>query len=150
MRGTARGSVAGLLLACTVSGCASGGATTGGPDEYGAISPESAATQFLEAVRRNDYRSMGHLFGTPEGPAERSLGRVEVEQRMFVLASILQHRSFSIRPNPLSGEEGRVQLLAEMVGTRNGDVSVPIITVPYRGRWFVERIQTDPLTRGGR
>ncbi len=35
--------------------------------------------------------------------------------------------------------------MADMVATRNGDVSVPFITAPYRGRWFVEQILTDAL-----
>jgi hypothetical protein len=102
--------------------------------------------QFLDAAVRSDYRVMARLFGSADGPAEQSMGQVEVEQRMFVLGSLLAHSSYSLRPMDVAMEGGRERIMAEMVGTRNGDVTVPFITVGYRGRWFVEQILTDRLS----
>lgn len=134
--------------AAALGACASG--TGGAPPTveaaYGALSPESAVSQFLDAVRRNDYALMGRLFGTVDGPAEEDMGRVQVEQRMFVLASLLRHSSFEIRPTQMAEAENKTRLIVDMVGTRNGDVSVPFVASTDGGRWFVERILTDALS----
>jgi hypothetical protein len=147
MRGIVRGSAAGLF-ALTLAGCASGGGLSQGPDAYGALSSQSAVGQFLDAANRNDYRLMARLFGNADGPAERDLGQAEVEQRMFVLSSLLKHASYALREMDVAMEGGGRRVIANMVGTRSGDVSVPFATVSHQGRWFVERIFTEPLTGG--
>ena len=139
--------VAMLMVALAAVGCASG---TGGAaptigEGYGALSAESAVGQFLDAVKRQDYQVMSRLFGTARGPAEDRFGRVEVEQRMFVLAGLLQHSSYALRPLPVAEAEGKSRYIADMVGTRYGNVSVPFIAVASQGRWFVEQIVTDVL-----
>lgn len=142
----------GVALTMAVSACASGGGGGAGPtieDAYGALSPESAVGQFLDAAKRNDYGLMARLFGTTQGPAIERMGRVEVEQRMFVLASILRHQSYSLRPMGVAAAEGKRRVIAEMVGTRNGDATVPFVAALNRGRWFVEQVMTDDLTSGG-
>lgn len=135
--------VAGLALV----GCASsGGAGAGyGADLYGAESAQAAIGRFLDAARAGDYPAMARLFGTDEGPAERRWGRAETEQRMFVLASLLAPRTWELRPNPLAGARGASRWMVDLTGTRNGDVSVPFITVSDGNRWFVERIATEGL-----
>ncbi len=141
----------GVALPCLVAGlaligCASGRAGAAGSGTgYGASSAESAVAEFLEGVGRRDYPAMARLFGTREGPAERRWGRVETEQRMFVLAGLLSYRSYRLRPLPVGEDGGRARWIADMAGTRRGDVSVPFIVAPHRGRWFVERIVTESL-----
>ncbi|MDX1393760.1 MAG: hypothetical protein R3195_05195 [Gemmatimonadota bacterium] len=140
--------VAGAVLlastACASSG--GGGAATTIDNAYGAMSSESAVGQFLDAAKRSDYQLMARLFGTRAGPAERTHGRVETEQRMYILASLLQHQSYSLRRMPVAEEEGQQRVAADMVGTRNGDVSVPFVVSNNNGRWFVEQIRTESLT----
>lgn len=147
MRGILRGQAAGLLV-LALAGCASGGTLSQSAEAYGALSPQSAVGQFLDAANRQDYRLMARLFGSSGGPAERDLGQAEVEQRMFVLSSLLQHASYSLREMDVAMEGGGRRVIADMVGTRSGDVSVPFATASNQGRWFVERIFTDPLTGG--
>ncbi len=145
--------VAGALSSLVVlGGCASGGG--GGnaltiDEAYGSLSAESAVAQFLDAAQRNDYQLMSRLFGTADGPAVNEHGVAEVEQRMFILASLLRHGSYDLRQMLLTEAEGKTRIIADMVGTRNGNVSVPFITTSNRGRWFVEQILTDALTNGG-
>lgn len=148
MRGIVRASAAGLIV-LTLAACASGGGLSEGREAYGALSAQSAVAQFLDAANRSDYRLMARLFGSSDGPAEGELGRVEVEQRMFVLASLLRHASYSLREMDVAMEGGGRRVIADMVGTRNGDVSVPFGTAVNQGRWYVEQIFTDPLTGGG-
>lgn len=134
-----------LTAACATSG--GGGAPTI-ETAYGALTAESAVGQFLDAAKRNDYQLMSRLFGTRNGPAEGRLGRVEVEQRMYILASILRHQSYSLRRMAVAEGEGQQRVAADMVGTRNGDVTVPFLAAVNDGRWFVEQIQTEALTGG--
>lgn len=135
--------LAGLALV----GCASrgGAGAAAGTDLYGAESAEAAIGQFLEAARLRDYPAMARLFGTDEGPAERRWGRVETEQRMFVLARLLAPRAWKLRPNPVAGAGGASRWVVDLTGTRNGEASVPFIIVSDGNRWFVERIGTEGL-----
>lgn len=135
--------VAGFALA----GCAShGGATAEYRTElYGAESAEAAIGRFLAAAKLRDYSAMARLFGTEEGPAERRWGRAETEQRMFVLARLLEPRAWDLRPNPVAGAGGASRWMVDLTGTRNGEVSVPFIIVSDGSRWFVERIVTEGL-----
>lgn len=135
--------VAGFALA----GCASrgGAGAESGTDLYGAESSEAAIGRFLDAARLRDYAAMARLFGTDEGPAERRWGRTETEQRMFVLAGLLAPRAWELRPNPVAGPDGASRWMVDLMGTRNGDVSVPFFIVSDGNRWFVERIGTEAL-----
>ena len=139
-------SLALILVATPLAACASGGNQVFDDSAYGAMTPEMAVTGFLDAARTDEYRQMANLFGTADGPAERSMGRAEVEQRMFVLASILEHSGYELRRLNLTEEPGRARVFADMQGTRSGNVTVPFLTARNEGRWFVEQIETRPLT----
>lgn len=140
-----------LCIGVLVAGaCASSGSLSQDPSLYGSATPEQAVGAFLGAADAQDYQAMGRQFGTPEGPAEREMGLAEVEQRMVVLARLLQHDEYQLRrENAPGGEPDRTRLVAEMTGTRNGSVSVPVITATTdRGRWFVEQLELRELTSG--
>jgi hypothetical protein len=133
-----------VTSACASSGSSSGGATI--ESAYGALSAESAVGQFLDAANRSDFQLMARLFGTRDGPASEDLGRVEVEQRLYILGSLLRHQSYELRRVPVAEEEGQHRIAVDMVGTRNGDVTVPFLAANDGGRWFVEEIMTEALT----
>lgn len=141
-----------LLAAAAVplAGCASSsGGLSGEPSEYGSPTGEVAATRFLEAANRQDYQGMSQQFGTRSGPAETTMGVTEVEQRMMVLAGLLGHDSFELQRRDLARiGPNRARYVATMQGTRRGTVQLPVITVESEeGRWFVERLVMDQLTR---
>ena len=93
--------------ACASSGGA--GNTSTIESAYGALSAEAAVGQFLDAAKRNDYQLMSRLFGTRRGPAVETIGRIEIEQRMYVLASVLQHSSYSLRRVPVGEVDHQIQ-----------------------------------------
>ena len=137
----------GILLALAALGCASGGSgSAGGGDAWGAATAEDAVRSFLDAAKRDDYRAMAALFGSSQGPALQRLGRTEVEQRMFVLASLLEHDGYAVRPSGLTEGSGAIRFLVDMTGTRNGSVTVPVVVASYAGRWYVQQVVTTPLT----
>jgi hypothetical protein len=144
--------VAGVILLGTTACASSGGGASGTTIDsaYGALTAESAVGQFLDAAKRSDYQVMSRLFGTREGPANERNGRIETEQRMYILASLLRHSSYSLRRVPVAEADGQNRIAADMVGTRYGNVSVPFLTSNNKGRWFVEQIGTESLTGTGR
>jgi len=133
-----------LTTACASSGGSGSAATI--ESSFGALSAESAVGQFLDAAKRKDYNLMSRLFGTREGPATETLGRIETEQRMYVLAAFLRHESYTLRRVPVAEAEGQRRVVADMVGTRNGSVAVPFLASVSKGRWFVEQITTEALS----
>ena len=133
-----------------LSGCASStGGLSGDPADYGGPTAEVTVTRFLEAAGREDYQAMSRQFGTREGPAERRLGIAEVEQRMMVLGGLLAHEGFGLERRDLARiGPGRARFVATLRGTQDGTVQVPVVAVQAAdGRWFVERLVMDALTR---
>lgn len=137
--------VAGLLAACA----SSGGGLSGDPAEYGSPDPRMAIERFFEGAAEKDYQMMGQQFGTPDGPAEERLGITEVEQRMMFLSGLLQHRDFELREADLARTgPDRTRFVATLNRREEGRIDVPVVVaVTADERWFVERIDTDPLTR---
>ena len=153
MRAGARGAavlVAAATLAAAACGGGGGGQLTASPSEYGAPTAEQAVRSFLDAAGQEEYPVMGRVFGTRQGPAEARLGVTNVEQRMIVLSGLLQHDSYTLRPSTLTEPEPHSRRFnATITGTRQGEVTVPIFAVrSENGRWFVERLDTAPLTTG--
>lgn len=146
--------LAAVLLAAVsfpLAGCASSsGGLSGDPADYGSPTAEVAVSRFLDAARQQDYQAMSRQFGTREGPAEARLGVAEVEQRMMVLGGLLRHDGFRMERRDLARiGPRRARFVATLSGTRNGTVQVPVVAVETpEGRWFVERLVMDPLTRG--
>lgn len=139
-----------VALAAAACGGGGQGQLTSSPSEYGAPTAEQAVRTFLDAAGGEEYPVMGRLFGTRQGPAEARLGVTNVEQRMIVLSGLLQHDSYTLRPSTLTEPEPHSRRFnATMTGTRQGEVTVPIFAVRSEdGRWFVERLDTAPLTTG--
>lgn len=148
-----------LLGAFALVGCGSSGggsaynpapvavAPVGG---YGAESSESAVARFLDAAATENYAGMWAVFGTSEGAAIERFGVAETESRMVVLSRLLKHRDYEMRVSNLAGlGPNRVRYEVRMVGTRKGDVMVPMVTVSDgRGRWFLEQFEADRLSGG--
>ena len=141
-----------LLAAAAVPlvGCASSsGGLSGDPAEYGSPTAEMAVTRFLEAAREQDFQAMSRQFGTRQGPAESTMGVNEAEQRMMVLGGLLRHDDFDLERRDLARVgPHRTRFVATVRGTRKGTVRLPVIAVETaEGRWFVERLVMDALTR---
>lgn len=144
------GAASALFLLLVLSSCASTGhSLSGDPANYGSPTAEMAIRRFLNGVGSSDYMAMGRQFGTRQGPAEARMGTTELEQRMIVLAGLLKYEDYSLRREDLAQlGPHRTRYVATLTGTREGQVDLPVVAAQAEdGRWYVERIQVDALTR---
>jgi hypothetical protein len=104
-------------------------------------SPESAIREFLDAVRANSIGTMSELWGSARGPARNYMSREELQQRLTIIRTYLQHDKFELVESQgvrsTVGTERTVQVRLE----RNGCAAVvPFMVVPYQGGWLVSNI----------
>ena len=96
----------------------------------------------------DEIETMARLFGTREGSVLERHPRDEVEQRMFLIARILQHTDYA-----LAGERavpGRSREAIEVrvnLTTNEGVKTVPFTVVrTSAGEWLIENIDLVAIT----
>lgn len=138
--------------------------------QYSTVAPVAAQLsleRFLQAANDRDFRSMGRLFGTADGPAMdtgssfgcffKKVGswfggtactrREEVELRMDAIASILRHDDYHIvREELVAGRRSPARrLIVDLTIDGESVRAMPFVMVQTReGRWMVEQV---PLER---
>ena len=140
-----------VLAACTtqvVSEPSSGASTS---QLSAGVAPALAVEAFLNAANDDDWATMGRLFGTKDGPFERTGGsRQEVELRMNAIALILKHNDFSVvAQNRAPGRENPTIRVGVDITTDDG-ILVPdvgfFVVESNDGPWLVEEIELVKLT----
>jgi hypothetical protein len=147
----------GLLLGATavLSACASSPAPSGA---YGAgaaanadIAPTMVIERFLRAANQNDLDTMATLFGTAAGPVTRSWPRKEIDDRMFLIASLVRHSDYTILGEQIvPGRRGEATLYNVRLVGAQGTVQVPFTLVLARKQWLIEQIGIERLTNPNR
>lgn len=106
------------------------------------VSPEAAVRGFLNAVKANSLTAMGELWGSARGPARSYMKRDELDQRLTIIRTYLEHETFEILESQAAmpaGPDGRRSLQVRL--TRRGCTPVvPFAVVPYGGGWLVSDI----------
>ena len=145
----------GILVVLTASACG-GGSAGSGSQEFrtpAAQSQEPAllVERFLRAANANDLETMTRLFGTPRQTIVEREGRMRAERRMYVLASILRHRDYSIvGKQTVPGRMLDAIELQVRIETEDETATVPFLVVRSNdGGWIIEQIGIEPLTSGG-
>lgn len=104
--------------------------------------------QFLRAANTKDYGTMSRLFGTKQGPIVDLYDRRHVDQRMLVLAVLLEHENHALQdvaPVPGRGEGAR-QVIVRMT-LRGRETEVPYTIVRSdAGSWLVEQVDLERIT----
>jgi hypothetical protein len=114
----------------------------------GAPAAPAAVERFMQFAAVRDYAGMGWVFGTSAGPIIQRDPVPEVEQRMYALASLLEHDGFAVgagTPVPGRAQEA----LRFDVSVRRGfrTLQVPFTTVRGPGnRWYVEQVAVEAIT----
>ncbi|HET7274889.1 MAG TPA: hypothetical protein VFI91_06895 [Longimicrobiaceae bacterium] len=114
----------------------------------GAPAARAAVESFLQEVSNKDYVQMGWLFGTTEGSIVERDPISDVERRMYAIANVLTHTSYTIGdqlkvPGRI-GEAIRFDVHL-MRGERDYLVPFTVVQGPER-RWFVEQIDLAAVT----
>lgn len=130
--------------------CARGG---GGPAPE---SPEAAVRAFLTAVKANSLSDMADLWGDSRGPARSYMNATELEQRLTVIRSFLQHEGAELLESQAGVLQTEGQRTIQVRLTRSGCTPVvPFTVLRYRSGWLVTNIDLaaagNPARRcGGR
>jgi hypothetical protein len=115
------------------------------------VAPTLVVERFLKAVNANDIQTMAHLFGTRDGSILNREKADQVQQRMFILASLLHHDDYRIEGNEIvpGHLNDAIQVNVRMwFGERQ--VVLPFTMVlTKKHEWLVEKIGVDRLTEGG-
>jgi hypothetical protein len=125
--------------------CASGPST----GAEAALPPQMTIERFLRAANQNDLDTMGQLFGTRDGAIARTWPRREIDNRMFLLASLLRHSDYRIDGEQIvpGRREEATRFMVHLV-VAQGPVDVPFTLVrATRGQhWLIEDILIERIT----
>ena len=112
-----------------------------------------SVSQFLAAVKANDQKRMGELWGTERGPAANSMDAVVLRQRLTVIQKYLDHSGYRIIEGPLlvPGRDELRTFRVELQRTSCNQV-LPIDVVRTRsGGWLVYDVHLESAgSPGGR
>ncbi|MGH7530996.1 MAG: hypothetical protein ACREMN_11490 [Gemmatimonadales bacterium] len=83
------------------------GIACGAPRGGGEVVPvpqtvNASLEQFLAAVKANDLRRMGQLWGTESGPAAKSIDADVLRRRLTIIQRYLDHSGYRILEGPLA------------------------------------------------
>jgi hypothetical protein len=106
------------------------------------VSPEAAVRSFLNAVKANSFSAMGETWGSARGPAVGYMDPTELEQRLTVIRTFLEHDSFEILGSPPGlGPENPPKRVVQVRLIRKGcQPVVPFTVIPYGNGWLVSDI----------
>jgi hypothetical protein len=140
----------GLLLGVVVLLPACAGAAPRAPEH--ALAPTMIIERFLRAANQNDLDAMGALFGTRDGSITRSWSRKEVDERMFLIASLLRHTDYTIGGEQIvPGRREEATLYTVQLQLAQGPAQVPFTLVRTRqNSWLIEQIGIERITHPGR
>jgi hypothetical protein len=140
------GLFAGLVV--LTAACASSTPQTGSFD----LAPTMTIERFLRAANQNDLDTMAGLFGTRDGPISRTWSRQEIDDRMFLLASLLRHSDYTISGEQIVlGRRDEATRYEVRLVLQQGPIQVPFTMVRARNdTWLIEEIGIERITHPGR
>ena len=129
------------MLLAAVAACSRGA----GPAAPAPQSMNETVAQFLAAVKANDLKRMGELWGTERGPAAQSMNPRELTQRITVIQKYLDHSGYRIIEGPLL-VTGRDELRTYRVELQRANCNQvqPIDVIRTRaGGWLVYDVHLE-------
>jgi len=86
-----------FVLLAALTACSKGG----GPEKPTPQSTNETVSQFFAAVKANDLKRMGELWGTERGPAAQSMNSDVLRQRLTVIQKYLDHTGYRVIEGPM-------------------------------------------------
>ncbi len=99
----------------------------------------------MAAVQANSLVAMSELWGGRRGPAAGYMDAEELEQRLTVIQTYLEHERYEIlRVNEPRLDDRQNQRTIEIRLSRKGCTPVvPITVIRYRDGWLVNQIDLE-------
>ncbi len=122
----------------------------------GAPVPQSmneSVAQFLAAVKANDLKRMGELWGTERGPAADNMNATVLQQRVTVIQKYLDHTGYRIIEGPLVvPDHDQLRTFRVELQRTNCNQVLPIDVVrTHSGGWLVYDVHLESAgSPGGR
>jgi hypothetical protein len=108
-------------------------------------SMNESVAQFLAAVKTNNQKRMGELWGTERGPASASMNSEVLRQRLTVIQKYLAHSGYRIieGPLPVSGrDELRTYRVELQRNSCNQVLPIDVIRT-HSGGWLVYDVHLE-------
>ena len=133
---------------------AGGAACSKNPGPGGPVpqSMNEALTQFLAAVKANDQKRMGELWGTENGPAADHMNRDALRQRLAVIQKYLDHTGYRIIEGPLlvPGHDELRTYRVELQRDKCNQVLPMDVIKTHSGGWLVNDVHLEAASSPGR
>jgi len=104
--------------------------------------------QFLRAANSNDLDTMSRLWGNRNGPVIEQEPRADVERRLFAIASVLHHDSYTIKGSQIiPGRRNEATQINVVMKFGRQEIEVPYTVVYSKaGNWLIENIAIAEIT----
>jgi len=130
-----------VLVALGSFACGGGKPGTPGPQPL-----SETLAQFMSAVKANDLRRLGTLWGSERGPAAAWMKSDVLNQRLTVIQKYLNHQTYRVVEGPLAvpGKDGMRTYRVELQRPSGCSVVLPIDLVRAKtGSWLVLDVHLD-------
>ncbi len=95
----------------------------------------------MNAVRSNSIVALRELWGTDRGPAVEYMNHVEVDQRLTVIRTYLEHESFEFGQRNIVDPSNSQQRIVDVKLKRKGcEPVVPFTVVRWGNGWLVKQM----------
>jgi len=143
--------IAGLVLAASMAtACASKRVVERpvGPPPNAEVAAPLVVDQFLRAANSNDLDTMARLFGNRNGPVANDENRQELDRRLFAIASVLRHDSYTIKGSQIvPGRRNEATQINVLMKFGTQEIAVPwVLVYSKNGNWLVESIDLEKIT----
>jgi len=115
-------------------------------------SMNESLAQFLAAVKANNQKRMGELWGTERGPAAGSMNSDVLRQRLTVIQKYLDHTGYRVIEGPLlvSGRDDLRTYRVELQRSNCNQVLPIDVVRTNSGGWLVYDVHLESAGSPGR
>ena len=108
-------------------------------------SMNESLAQFLAAVKSNNQKRMGELWGTERGPAAGSMKSDQLRQRLTVIQKYLDHTGYRVIEGPLlvSGRDDLRTYRVELQRANCNQVLPIDVVRTHSGGWLVYDVHLE-------
>jgi hypothetical protein len=115
-------------------------------------SPQETLTQFMAAVKADDLRRMGELWGSDRGPASGWMKSEVLKERLTVMQKYLNHVGYRVLEGPLGvpGHDDQQTFRVEIERANSCTAAFPIDLVRSKpGGWVVNDVHLASISTPG-